>query len=183
MRIIVGSKNEVKVGAVRELAEEYPLIAAATVEGFEADSQVADQPKGFEETLSGAINRSRGAFAQGADLAFGIESGIVEIPYTKTGWMDVTSCVIYDGEEFHVGLSSLFECPKEVTRLMVEEGMNMSDATFHAGYTENPNIGAAGGVISVLTKGRVTRKDYTKQAVRLAMIHLEEIHGKGKTGE
>lgn len=176
MRVIVGSTNEVKVGAVRELGDEYPVLAAADIEAFEAGSGVSDQPKGLDETLRGAINRATQAFAQGADLAFGIESGIIEVPYTKSGWMDVTSCVIYDGEEYHVGLSSLFECPREVTRLMVEEGMTMNDAMFHAGYTDDPKIGSAGGAISILTKGRVDRKGYTKQAVRLAMIHLEDRH-------
>jgi inosine/xanthosine triphosphatase len=177
MRIVIGSKNDVKVDAVRETAEEYPLLQGATFEGFDAASGVSDQPKGLEETLRGAITRAKAAYASGTyDLAFGIESGIVEVPYTKSGWMDVTTCAIHDGKEIHLGLSSLFECPLEVTRLMVEEGMNMNDAMRAAGHTSESKLGSGIGAIGVLTKGRITRKDYTKQAIRLAMIHLEDGH-------
>lgn len=181
MRIVVGSKNEVKIGAVREIAEEYPVLSGSTFDGFDSPSGVQDQPKGLDETLRGAINRAKAAYASGDyDLAFGIESGIIEVPYTKTGWMDVTTCVIHDGEELHIGLSSLFECPLDVTRLMLEEGMDMSTAMRESGRTDHPDIGSAGGAISILTKGRVTRKDYTKQAIRLAMIHLEDQHEIGE---
>ena len=177
MRVVVGSKNEVKVSAVRDTAGEYPVLVGATFDGFDADSMVSDQPKGFDETITGAINRAKGAYASGDyDLSFGIESGIVEVPYTKSGWMDVTVCAIHDGEEIHLGLSSLFECPLEVTKLMVDGGLDMNDAMHKAGYTDDPKIGSAGGAISVLTKGRITRKDYTQQAIRLAMIHLEDHH-------
>jgi non-canonical (house-cleaning) NTP pyrophosphatase len=39
--------------------------------------------------------------------------------------------------------------------------------------TTNENIGSEEGAIGILTKGRMTRKEYTKQALRTALIHLE----------
>ena len=62
MRIHVGSTNEVKVGAVREVSAEYPCIAGAEIVGVEAASGVADQPKTLDETIRGAINRAKAAF-------------------------------------------------------------------------------------------------------------------------
>lgn len=177
MRIIVGSKNEVKVGAVRELVPEYPFMASAEISGFDAKSGVADQPKTLEETVTGAMNRARGAWESGAcDAALGIESGLMVVPFTKTGHMDVCACAIYDGAEFHLGLSSAWEVPADAAKLMLEQGLDMNDAFNQAGYTDNPKIGSAEGAIGLLTKGRVDRKAYTKEAVRMALIHLERAH-------
>lgn len=177
MHIIVGSKNDVKVGAVRELAPEYPFMASAGVTGFDAPSGVSAQPKTLEETVQGAINRARGAWESGAcDASVGIESGLMHVPFTKTGHMDVCACAIYDGKEFHLGLSSAWEAPADAARLMLEEGLDMNDAFVKAGYTDNPKIGSAEGAIGLLTKGRVDRKEYTKQAIRMACIHLERSH-------
>lgn len=183
MRVIVGSKNEVKVGAVRELAPEYPFLAAAVIDAFDAKSGVSDQPKTLEETITGAMNRARGAWESGAcDASLGIESGLMVVPFTKTGHMDVCACAIFDGAEYHLGLSSAWEVPADAAKLMLEQGLDMNDAFHRAGYTDNPKIGSAEGAIGLLTKGRLDRKAYTKEAVRTALIHLERAHDlkKGK---
>jgi len=39
--------------------------------------------------------------------------------------------------------------------------------------TENPKIGSAEGSIGVLTKDRIMRKEYIKQAVVMALIPME----------
>ncbi len=172
MIIHVGSKNEVKVGAVRDLLPEYPFLGATQVRGIETVSGVADQPKSLEETIRGAINRAKACF-DGCAVSVGIESGFVPVPYTKTGYMDVTACAIFDGREHHLGLSSLFECPKDVTDMILTGEVNMAQAFHRCGYTSNPMLGSAEGAIGILTKGRVDRKAYTMQALRMAFIHLE----------
>lgn len=172
MTIIVGSTNDVKVGAVRDLVAEYGFLGAADVRGMNVPSGVADQPMSLEETIRGAMNRAKACFG-GSGLSVGIESGLVLVPHTKTGYMDVTACVIFDGRAHHLGLSSLFECPKDVTDMIMAGGVNMAEAFHRCGYTSNPRLGSAEGAIGILTKGRVTRKDYTLQALRMAIIHLE----------
>jgi len=97
----------------------------------------------------------------------------MQVPYTKTGYMDLCACAIYDGKEVHIGLSSAFEFPTQVTRLILEEGLDANQAFYLVGLTKDPKIGSAEGAIGLLTKGRVTRKDYTKQAISMALIHLE----------
>jgi len=63
--------------------------------------------------VSGAKNRALAAYKTGEySLAFGIESGIFEVPHTKSGYMDTTCCAIYDGKEYHLGLSCCIEYPK-----------------------------------------------------------------------
>ena len=174
MKIKVGSSNKIKIAAVQEMLQDYPHLKAAAVFAVEIQSGVADQPKSLEETIRGAMNRAKGAF-QDCKYSFGIESGLMAVPNTKTGFMDVCVCAIFDGEEYHLGLSSAWEAPKQVMHHMIAEGLDMNQAVFKAGLTDNPKIGSAEGLIGIMTKGRLTRKEYTKEAIRTALIHLEEI--------
>lgn len=174
MKIKVGSKNKVKVGAVEEILRDYPHLSQSEVEGLDVDSGVSPQPKSLDETIQGAMNRARKIF-ENCDYAVGIESGLMSVPYTKGGYMDVCACAIYDGKEFHLGLSSAWEFPdKKVTALMIEEGLDMNQAVNRAGMTKNPTVGSEEGAIGIVTKGRLDRKEYTKQALRVALIHLEQ---------
>src|SRR3989344_2432928 len=87
MRIIVGTTNSAKVAAVQEILKEYPHLADARVSSVKTESGVADQPKSLGETVDGAINRARAAF-QDCDFSVGIESGLMEVPKTKSGYME-----------------------------------------------------------------------------------------------
>ena len=173
MKIIVGSKNKIKVEAVKEVLENYPHLSGAEVIEIEVPSEVADQPKSLEETVGGAMNRAKNAF-DNCDYSFGLESGLMAVPNTKSGFMDVCVCAIYDGEEFHLGLSSAWEAPRAVTSHMIDGGLDMTQAALKAGYSSNPNLGSAEGLVGVMTKGRLTRKEYTKQSVITALIHLDK---------
>lgn len=95
------------------------------------------------------------------------------VPKTKTGFMDVCVCAIFDGKEYHIGLSSAWEAPKVVADYMFNHGMDMNEAAYKAGLTKNPKVGTAEGLVGIMTKGRLTRKEYTKEAIRTALIHLE----------
>lgn len=175
MRVTIGSKNQVKIEALKELLSDYEMFKGAEIVPVDVSTEVDEQPKSVEETLKGAMNRAKNAF-QSASYSFGIESGLMSIPFTKTGYMDFTACAIYDGKEFHIGLSSAFEYPKEITRLILKKGATVSDAANKIGMTTNPKIGSHEGVIGILTKGRHPRKEYTKEAIRMALIHLENSH-------
>jgi len=172
MRLVVGSTNSVKVDAVREIIQEYDHLRDADVIGISVDSGVSDQPKTLEETVEGALSRARHAF-DNCTYSFGIESGLMVVPHTKTGHMDVCVCAIFDGSEYHLGLSSAWEAPSRVMHYIVEEGMDMNEAAYRAGLTDNMSVGSAEGLVGIVTRGRLTRKVYTKEAVRTALIHLE----------
>jgi inosine/xanthosine triphosphatase len=174
MKINIGSQNKVKVEAAKEILLEYPHLAHAEVFGVSTESGVADQPKSLDETMQGAMNRAKAAWND-CDYSIGLESGLMHIPMSKTGYMDVCICAIYDGKEFHFGFSSAWEFPdKKITDLMIKEGLDMSQAINETGLTNNPKVGSEEGAIGILTKGRLDRKEYTKQALRTALIHLEE---------
>ncbi|MBS3061499.1 MAG: inosine/xanthosine triphosphatase [Candidatus Diapherotrites archaeon] len=172
MKIVVASKNPVKLLAVTDLIPEYPLLADASFELRPVSSDVSEQPLSLEEILKGAIARAKNAFSD-CDLSFGIESGLMAVPYTKTGFLEVTVCVIFDGKEAHIGCSSAFEVPIKVMDRVLHQKMELAKAVKDAGLTKSDSLGKEEGIIGILTRNRVTRKDYTQQAIRMALIHLE----------
>ena len=172
MRINVASKNPIKVEAVKEIVKEYDFLKDAEIVSLEASSNVSTHPLNIGDTVEGAINRAKNCFKD-CNYSFGIESGLMNVPHTKVGSMDTTACAIYDGKKLYLGLSSGFEYPPIVTK-MIREGVEASEAFRRLKLTDHVKIGATeGGIIGLLTKGRVKRKDYTKQAIYNALIHLE----------
>ncbi len=182
MRVAVGSTNPVKVEAVRRA---WRLVGDAEIIPVEVESGVASQPRGFEETYRGALNRARGALERvGADYGVGIEAGIVEAP-TPTGWMDVQVAVVVDrGGVVGVGVSPGFEPPRSwIPRLL--SGEPLGDVASRV--LSRADIGRVLGLIGYLTRGAVTRLELSYYAVLMALIPLLEPslypRGAGTTAE
>ena len=176
--IIIGSTNPVKVAAVRELQERWPELAGE-IEAVAVITGVPDQPMSLEQTVRGAYERARVAFDEHfvvrahpmLMLAIGLESGLTHVPGpTAMTWFDVCACVIIDKHgDASVGLSGMWELPHPVVQ-RVAKGRNLTEAFVEAGFSTNNKLGEAEGAIGVLSEGRVTRKDYTKQAIEMALI-------------
>ncbi|MFZ5877603.1 MAG: inosine/xanthosine triphosphatase [Nitrospirota bacterium] len=167
----IGSTNPVKIDAVREVFSASGRFPAFNVVPREVATGVAEQPTSLDETLRGAINRARNAFG-GCDLSVGLEDGLFAVPHTQSGYMNVCACAIFDGRRDHLGLASAFEYPPEVVRLVINDGLDVTQAFVKAGLSTNAKLGAAEGAIGVLTDGRLTRRAYAEQAVGMALIHL-----------
>ncbi len=172
MKVGVGSKNKTKVEAVAEILKDYPLFAGAEVEGVVVEIEEFGHPKSLGETVAGAAARAKQAQV-GRDYGFGIEGGLMEVPQTKTGYMEVAVCAIFDGKQIHLGLSQAFEWPQKVIDLILNEGLDGSQAAKSAGLTQQDKIGEHGGFIELFTKGRTNRTGLNKNAVMMALIHLE----------
>ena len=172
MKIHVGSENPVKIDAVREAFLLYDLFKDADIEGVGTDSGVAEQPTSLKETVLGAQNRARNAFLD-CDWSVGIESGLVEVPHTQSGYLDLTAIALYDGKNFHMGLSPAIELPKRVVDKIIDEKKDANTAFNEMGFTENKQIGRSEGFVGLLTGGRSNRKEYMKQGVIMAMAHVE----------
>lgn len=179
MRVTVGSKNVSKVNAVRDTLRRYPMFGDAEVVGVDVAVETFGHPKTLEETVAGAALRARQAFVD-CSYSFGLKSGLLEVPQSKTGVMEVCACAIFDGTGLHLGLSPAFEWPPQVAELIVRGGKDASQAVREVGLTDHEKLGATeGGVIGLLTKGRLERKDQNAQAIIMALIHLEnpELYG------
>ena len=174
MKITVGSKNQTKITAVKEALALYPkLFPNPEIFGVEINVELYGHPKNIEETVQGAIERARKAFVD-CDYSFGLEGGLIEVPLSKTGYMEVGVCAIYDGKNFHLGLSPAFEWPKGVTELIVSGKADASQAFKQLGLTNDEKLGAAkGGITGFLTEGRLTREDCLRSSIIMALIHLE----------
>ena len=147
-------------------------MSKVEVFSIEVPSGVYKQPTSMDETIQGAINRAKNSF-QKCEYSFGIESGLMKVPHTKTGYMNVCACAIYDGKDYHIGLSSAFEYPTKIINFVFSDKLEIDEAIYKTGLTNDKRIGRSGGVIGYLTKGRLKRKEYTKQAITTALIHLE----------
>jgi len=172
--IAVGSKNPIKIGAVAEAAALYASLAEAKIIGMEVSSDVSEQPKDITETIHGAIKRAMKSYNSSKDhaLGVGLESGLQNFPYT--GLMELSVCCIYDGQRYHFGFSPAFRCPKDIQKLMEKHQLNLSEASYRAGYTNNRQLGMSEGLVGILTQGKKTRKEYTRDAVIMALIKVKK---------
>ena len=168
MKINVGSVNPKKIEAVKEVWEEYNL-ESAEFKGLAVASDVPAQPITLAQIVNGATNRAKNAYKD-CDISIGIESGILPAENTITGYLGACGCIIYDGRQIYFGMGDAFEYPSEVIRLVIEKGMEIDEAFKQAGFTDNPRIGYANGVIGFLTNNRITRKDLAKSALKMALV-------------
>lgn len=166
-KIVVGSKNQLKIDAAvdafRKMFPETPC------EGFgvSAASDVSDQPMGEEETFTGALNRAQNALKEmpDADYGVGIEGGIEERngEMLAYAWMAVCS---KDGK-IGKGRSSAFVLPAKVAEL-VRQGKELGEADdIVFGKT---NSKQANGAVGLLTGDVIVRRDYYTEACVLAWI-------------
>ncbi len=163
-RIRMASLNTNKIDAVREVFTGYEVTGVACKSG------VREQPMTLDEIIKGAIIRARSVFGD-CEYSVGIEDGISKVPGSKSGYMNFCACAIFDGERIFLGLGPAFEYPPECTRRVVDEEITISEAFIP--LTDKPDIGYEEGIIGWLTRGRISRKDYTKQAVEMAKIQID----------
>jgi len=172
MKVNIGSKNQTKVQAVAEALKQSDQFKNIEVNPMDVVTEKFGHPITIDLVVRGAMDRARQAF-QDCEYSFGIEGGLIEVPETKSGYMEAAVCAIYDGEQFHLGMSPAFEWPKSVTDLIVKKGLDGSQALREAGFTNHEKIGAAEGGVWIFTHGKMNRKEYNKLAVMMALIHLE----------
>lgn len=163
-RINVASLNKNKVNAVKEVFPSYLVV------GISCKSGVSEQPIGLHEIMKGAIIRAKSVYGD-CEFSVGIEDGIARVPETKSGYMNFCCCAIFDGNRIYPGMGPAFEYPPECTGKVINYGITISEA--FSPVSGKPDIGYEEGIIGWLTKGRINRKDYTKAAVEMARIQID----------
>ncbi len=166
--VAVGSENPVKVSAVKHVM--YRLIGSVSVIPVKVDPGIPKQPLGVEQTLEGAINRAKKAISQtDASLGVGIEAGLISVPFTRTGYMDLQYCAIVDREgELTIGCGPGFEYPPQVIAHVLEEKLEVGEVMSKIAGIEN--LGRKQGAIGYLTHDIMSRKRLTEISVLMAMI-------------
>ncbi len=168
MKVAVGSKNPVKIAAVKEAFESF-FSQTVDVVGVAVKSGVPDQPTD-SETWQGALNRALNAFkaVEAVDYAVGIEAGI----FRAFGRYFVANSVVIickDGLRAF-GMSPWFEIPEWVAKSST--AMGELERVVERIYRRE-NIGEKEGLIGILTRGLMPRKELTKAGVIAALAGLK----------
>ena len=162
MKIVVGSTNPVKVGAVKESFRQY--YPDFEVVSQKVSSGIAEQPMSEVETVRGATNRALAALEYG-DFGVGLEGGVTMIggALFECAW-----CVVVDKSgKKGVGGGLYFELPKKIAdKIMAggELGPIMNE------LTGEDNVKEKSGAIGIFTKGKLDRKTAYVQLVTSALI-------------
>lgn len=174
MKVLVASENPAKIeGATQAFAEYFKEFE---IEGIAVNSDVSDEPVN-DEIYQGASNRvknlRRVAEEQGkeADYYIAIESGITN----QLGeWTLLNIAMIEDQIGFKSwGVSAGFPVPKRYVQEIIRTDLGkVMDRIFNA-----TDLRKGKGGINLLTKGRITRIEQTKQAFIMALTQFinEEI--------
>lgn len=164
-KIVVGSRNPVKINATLRGFELAFPERAFQVEGIITDSGVSDQPMSEGETLLGATNRAKTVLAESdCDFAAGIEGGIstIQDQFFAAAWVVLLD---RDGNKAQAR-SGCFALPPKVKDL-VESGLELGAANDQV-FNE-VNSKHAGGAVGSLTKGLISRQQLYEHAVVLAL--------------
>lgn len=165
MKVAIGSKNPVKIAAVKEAFEKIWPDKEFSFEGIEVASGVSDQPMSDEESIKGGTTRAQLAIeALNADFGVGLEGGLQEI---SGKWFDCGWIVVVDRQGGEgVGSSIKMITPPKMMELIhkgVELGhvndiifqkTNSKQGNGHFGHMTNDAItrqsGYRDGIISAL---------------------------------
>lgn len=168
-KIIVASKNPVKINAAKLGFQDMLQSTRIEVEGVSVPSGVSDQPMDSQETYQGAVNRAVAARKACPDANFwiGIEGGIEK---TALG-TEVFAWVYLIDEEGNEGKAQTasFYLPPKVIEL-IDQGMELGEAD-DVVFKDN-NSKQKGGSVGILTNGLIGRTDYYRTAVALALIPI-----------
>ncbi len=164
--LVVASTNPVKIqAAVNGFQRLFPdselnVIAAAV------PSDVAHQPMSDDETLQGALNRSRNAQAAhpNAHYWIGIEGGVQPIGREMTAFAWI---VVRSKEAIGKGRTGTFFLPPAVVEL-IRQGKELGEAddiVFGRSNSKQDN-----GAVGLLTDNVIDRMQLYEHAVILALI-------------
>lgn len=173
-RIHVGSKNKPKLLAVTDTVTLYPkLFPNPEIIAADVLIELRGHPANLQATVDGAIQRAKESFRD-CSYSFGLEGGLMEVPQSKSGFMEVNVCAIFDGKRIYLGISPAFEWPAKVTDMITNGTADASTAFKLLKYTDDEKLGATdGGITGFLTRGRLTREQTVSHSIIMALIQLE----------
>jgi len=166
MKVVVASRNPVKVGATREAFAAVFPDAAIEVSAVEVDSRVGDQPGDDAKTRQGARERVSSAsdVEPDADYWVGLEGGVdvFDDQLMAFAWMAIRS----RQGDVSEARSATLPLPPAVKEL-VDAGMELGLANDRVFATVNSKHG--GGAYGLLTGGRYTREGIYTQTLIIAL--------------
>lgn len=167
MKIVIASKNPVKINATLKGFKSVFNEEGFEIEGVSVSSDVADQPMSEAETMTGALNRVNNAklAIPVADYWVGIEGGVANLnnEMITFAWVYVLNEKGLLGK----GRSASFFLPQKVVSL-IKQGKELGDAddiVFGKSNSKQQN-----GAVGLLTKDNITRESLYVPDVVMALI-------------
>ena len=168
MKILVGSKNPVKIDSVKEAFANY--YENIETEGIDVESGVSDQPVN-DQTFVGAQNRAmklkklNDTQNLSADYFVGIEGGITK-QFEK--WFAFGCICVVDKEgKIGFGTSPHFELPQSVVDKLLQ-GIELGDVMDE--IMNQQNTKQKHGAIGFFTNGVMNRKELYIEGLKVALI-------------
>ena len=168
MKVLVGSRNPVKLEATEEAFSKY--FDAVEVVGISVNSEVSNQPI-EDETFAGAKNR---AFELKrineernfeAEFFVGIEGGIKKL--YDSWFVFGVMCIMDDKGRIGYGTSPFFELPSHITEKLLK-GIELGDVMDN--LIGEKNTKEREGAVGYFTKGVMDRKRYYVAGLTVALI-------------
>lgn len=164
MQIIIASESPVKRKATEQAfkalfpTESHDFICTKT------DSGISDQPMSCEETLTGSINRVKHArkLYPEANFYVGLEGGVTDVRghLHSMGWVTIEDP---SGKQSH-GRTISFALPKAISKLILEEKMELGHATDSV-FGQSESKLSYSGTIGPLTNNEITYLNWYTHAV------------------
>lgn len=167
MKVVVGSKNPVKIEAVARAFQQY--WPDCEVAGITVVSGVSEQPMSEEETIKGAKARACAVLQQEveADFGVGLEGGVTKLisndKLFECAWVAIIDRKGSEG----IGGGLYFELPPKVAK-RIKEGGELGPVMDE--FTGTQNVKQNSGAIGIFTKGKLDRTSAYVQLVLSAMI-------------
>ena len=167
MRVVVASKNPVKIEATRAGFKRMFPEEKFEIESVFVSSLVSGQPKTDSETYLGASNRANGACETilDADFYVGLEGGIEE----RGGEMECFAWAVIKSKDGKIGKgrTGTFFLPVRIAQL-IREGKELGEADDIV--FERKNSKESNGAVGILTRDVIDRMRFYSDAVVLALI-------------
>ncbi|MBZ9786272.1 inosine/xanthosine triphosphatase [Psychroflexus sp. CAK57W] len=165
-KVIIASKNPVKIQAAKNGLEQIFTNHEFECIGVSVLSEVSDQPMSDEETFRGAKNRADNAANthKDADFYIGIEGGIEEVDSEMQAFAWV---FIKSNGKYGKSRTGTFFLPKQVVDL-IKEGKELGEADDIVFKRDNSK--QKSGAVGILTGDLIDRTSYYSEAVILALI-------------
>ena len=152
-RIVVGSKNPVKINAVIEAAKLF--WAKPEILAFDSSSRVSKMPISVQEARIGALNRARTAFEKTkVDIAIAHEGGVTTI---HGDWYLFATVVSTNTENYYWGGEIKIKLPEAISSQIGDGSEELGSIMDR--MLDKSNTKQKAGAIGYLSRGYITRQE------------------------
>lgn len=165
IRVAIGSKNPVKIEAVKDAFEKVWPDKTFEFVGVEVSSGVPDQPMSDEESIKGATSRANNAIKElNGDFGVGLEGGLQKI---GERWFDCGWIVVIDKEgNLGIGSSLRLEAPQKMMEL-IHQGIELGKVNDILFKKENSKHDQ--GHFGLMTNNVIKRKEGYRDGIIAAL--------------